>query len=129
MAKRSGSRAGGGLHSKNVVQKPVKVGQRAEAINERGVSQVGQAMGNKSTDQTKRLSPIENLRGAQRPAGSPGGVDLGNKVAASTVCGVGGSRDVQRSGSQGQHGPVAPGQPRPKGPDIWSEFPGGGRGR
>jgi hypothetical protein len=82
---------------------------------------VVQAMGNKSTEHTRRLNPIENLRGAQRPAGSPGGVDLGNKVAARTVCGPGGSREVSKSGSQQQWGPVA-GTPKPQGREILREY-------
>jgi hypothetical protein len=128
MAKRSnnaagGRRPGGGIGSRVNVEKPVRTGQRAEAINEKWVSQIGQAMGNKSTDSTKRLAPIEPLRGTLRPAGGPSGVDLGNAVAARTVCAPGGSREVMRAGSQGQKGSVDPGQPRP-GADkpIWPGF-------
>jgi hypothetical protein len=40
---------------------------------------------------------------------------LGNKLAAKTVCGPGGSRDVHKSGSQGQQGAPAPGNPPAQG--------------
>jgi hypothetical protein len=112
---------GGGSRSKKVVQKPVIVGKRAEAINERGVSQIGSSMSNKTTEGTKKLNPVEPVRGAVRPEGSPGGVKLGNVLAASAVCGPGGSREVSKSGTQQQWGGVA-GSPKPGGRDILREF-------
>jgi hypothetical protein len=122
MANRNRAKAGGGINSNKVVQKPVKVGQRAEAINERGVSQIGSNLGNKATDKPGILKGgVEPFRGAPRPPGSPGGVELGNSVAARTVCGPGGSREVSKSGAQGQHGPVA-GTPKPQGRDILSGY-------
>jgi hypothetical protein len=99
-----GRRPGGGIGSRVNVEKPVRVGNRAEAINERGVSQIGQSMGNKATDHTKRLASIEPVRGQQRRPTQPSGFPLGNEVAAKTVCGPGGSREVMRSGTQGQKG-------------------------
>jgi hypothetical protein len=108
------SKAGGGYRSKNVVEKPVKVGQRAEEIRHQGVAQIGSSLGDKATDHSGRLrNSVEAVRGSPRPTGSPGSFDLGNEVAARTVCKPGGSREVSKSGSQGQHGSVNPGQPRP----------------
>ena len=81
------------------------------------MSQIGQNIGNKAMNDPKRLTKsVEPVRGAAMP-----GVKLGNEVAASTVCGPGGSRTVMRSGSQAQTGPVA-GSPRPGGGDILSQF-------
>ena len=68
-------------------------------------------VGNKITDRAKpryqrRAIPRrQDTSRRQRP--------LGNEVAASTVCGVGGSRTVMRNSTQGTHGPVNPGQPNP----------------
>jgi hypothetical protein len=42
---------------------------------------------------------------------------FGNEIAANTQCGPGGSREVMRTGSQGQHGQVA-GSSRPQGRGI-----------
>jgi hypothetical protein len=39
--------------------------------------------------------------------------DFGNAIAARTVCGPGGSRQVMGSGSQGTHRSTNPGSPRP----------------
>jgi hypothetical protein len=114
-----GARPGGGLKSRVVVEKPVKVGKPREEINPRAVSQIGSALGNKATDHAGKLKgSAEKLVGSKRPLPSR----LGNEVAASTICGVGGSRAVSKSGSQQQWGPAAPGNPRPSGGDILSEF-------
>jgi hypothetical protein len=109
------SKAGGGIKSNKLVRPSVRTGRRAEAINERGVAQFGTARGNHATERAKLLKgDVEKVRGAERKAGQPGSVPLGNAVAASTVAGPGGSRTVSHCGSQGQFGPVA-GAPRPQG--------------
>jgi hypothetical protein len=38
---------------------------------------------------------------------------FGNEIAANTVCGPGGSREVLSHGGQGTHGATNPGNPRP----------------
>ena len=107
-------RPGGGIGSRVNVEKPVRVGNRASVVNPRAVSQIGQTLGNKAATGTGRtVRPAETTYGAREPKGGPGGVELGNARAASTVCGVGGSREVMRSSTQGTHGPVASGSPRP----------------
>jgi hypothetical protein len=115
MAKGKGG-AGGGINSNKLVHKPVRTGMRTRAINERGVSQIGSSIGNHSTDKAKRLTGgVEPVRGALRPAGGPGGVPLGNEVAARTVAKPGGSRTLYgQCGSQSQYGPAA-GSPKPQG--------------
>ena len=46
---------------------------------------------------------------------------LGNRVAVETNCGPGGSREVMKTGSQGVHGSVNPGNPTPAG-EIFPGF-------
>jgi hypothetical protein len=130
--KRSGHRPAGGQHSKNVTERPVKVGKRAEEIRHQGVAQIGSSLGNKATGHAGTLrGGVEPVIGAQRPEGSPGGVPLGNLTASQCGQGPGGGREVMRSGGQGRHGPVA-GTPKPQGRPILSDFgpdyKGSGRG-
>jgi hypothetical protein len=111
----SGHRPGGGIASNKVVNKPVRTGQRAERVHQGGAGQLGIMQGshgtNQRTDSSYRGDP---LLGGPRPAGAPGSVLLGNEVAAKTVCGPRGSRNLYgQSGSQGTHGSVNPGDPRP----------------
>jgi hypothetical protein len=114
MAKQT-SKAGGGINSKNVRSVPVRVGERGCEIRPQGVSQIGSSMGDHGTDGPKLLrKSVEPVHGAYRPAGSPGGVPLGNEVALNVgKGGVGTGRTVMRSGSQGQHGSANPGSPAP----------------
>jgi hypothetical protein len=108
------SKAGGGYRSKQVKNVGVRTGQRAEEIRPAGVSQIGSSIGNKAMGHAGILKGgVEPVRGQQRGPTQPGGFPLGNTIAAATVCGPGGSREVMRSGSQSQHGPVNPGQPTP----------------
>jgi hypothetical protein len=112
------SKAGGGINSRNVVRPGGRNGAAARGINPGHVAQHGLALGNKAMNDPKRLNPAE-----PKFAQSPQSVRLGNEVAASTVCGPGGSRTVMRSGAQGQHGPAAPGNPPPAG-ELFPGFPG-----
>jgi hypothetical protein len=92
-------------------------------VRQGAAGQIGLALGSHVTGDRRRDTGYrgEPLHGGKRPAGGPGGVKLGNELAAKTVCGPGGSRGVMPSGSQGQQGSVA-GSPRPAGRDILSEF-------
>jgi hypothetical protein len=107
------SKSGGGITSRNVVNKPVRTGQPAKGINPAYASQIGRSLG----DHSDNPSRTSNYRGDPRIAAVPvsNNVPLGNAVAAKTVCGPGGSRSVMPSGNQGQHGPANPGSPPPKG--------------
>ena len=96
-------------------------GHPGTKISPRGVSQIGSSMGNHSMDNAgkKLTKSVEPVRQGLVPIGGPHGVPLGVEVAASTVCGPGGSRSVSKSGSQ--HGLVT--NPAPiGGKDILSEF-------
>jgi hypothetical protein len=78
------------------------------------VAQLGQHTGDHTTNRPGssgyRGEPLHNNRNFQP-------VPFGNEVAARTVCGPGGSREVLRSGGQGTHGSVA-GERSPRGRDI-----------
>jgi hypothetical protein len=113
MAKRSNqlSRggAGGGMGSRVVRPGPARMGQPAREQRPRGVSQIGQNMGNHATNSGRVLrGGVEPVRGAAMPS-----VPLGNEVAKNVGAGgPGRGRTVMTSGTQGQHGPVA-GEPAP----------------
>jgi hypothetical protein len=47
---------------------------------------------------------------------------FGNEIAARTVCGPGGSREVLRSGGQGTHGATNRGSPQPQQGDILNQY-------
>ena len=90
-------RSGGGVGSRINKSVGVRNGASATGVRPAGVSQFGSAVGNKSTG-----GPMTGYRGEKYATATPAGgrERLGNAVAASTVCGPGGSRSVMRSGSQ-----------------------------
>jgi hypothetical protein len=118
----SGHRPGGGIASNKRVEKPVRAGVRSEAINEKGVAQIGSSLGNHATDGRRSINPVEKLRGAQRPAGGPGGVPLGNAVAGNVgKGGPGAGRTLYgQSGVQRQYGSGGP--EKPSGRPILEDF-------
>jgi len=106
-----GNRPAGGIGSRVVTKQAVRTGQPARGVNPGRVAQHGLALGNKATDSTKRLNPVE-----PKFTQSPPSVKLGNEVAKNVGGGgPGAGRTVMRSGAQGTHGPVAPGNPPPAG--------------
>jgi hypothetical protein len=112
MVNRNRGGAGGGINSNKRVERPVKTGSRAEAISERGTSQIGQSLGNHITDRRGTVSgAVEKVRGELRAPGQPGSVPLGNQIAGNVgKCGPGtGRRLYGKSGSQCQTGPANPG--------------------
>jgi hypothetical protein len=116
-----------GISSKNVVRPNVKTGRGNLGVSVGSVSQLGNKIGNHVTADGGKST---NYRGEgpihQGPALRP--VEMGNAVAASTVCGPGGSRTIYKSGSQDQYG--SGGAPKPSGREILSEFgPESSRGR
>jgi hypothetical protein len=116
----SGTGSGGGLGNNKVVRPNVRTGTAARAQNPRGVSQIGQSLGNHSTGDAKKLTKsAEPVRGAAMPKFS---VPLGNETARTAGQGPGAGRVTSKSGSQGVHGPVNPGNPPPAG----ELFPGWG---
>jgi hypothetical protein len=101
-----------GIDSKNLTHRPVRTGDGARAVNTKFASRVGQSMGNKATEK-RGVIPYTREDVYKPPNFNP--VRHGNAVAAETVCGPGGSRNIYRSG--GQHGLKAP-RPMPGGRDI-----------
>jgi hypothetical protein len=103
---KSGS-AGGGFRSRQVKEVGNRPGKVAERINPGGVSQIGEALGNHSTENRT----VSNYRGDEMIAGSlvrPGQPRLGNEVAFTTKAGPGGSRNLYgQSGTNQQYGPAA----------------------
>jgi hypothetical protein len=100
-------RPAGGLKSKNVSN--VRAGKAEpypNKMNLKGVSQIGQSMGNHLTEKTKVLknvpSPLYGGRGYSQPVGPT------DNVAA---CGVGGGRVIYKSGSQGGMTKTPPARP------------------
>jgi hypothetical protein len=122
------SKAGGGINSRNVTRQTPKAGQPAREMRPKGVSQIGQSMGNHvMRGDIKSPRSVEPVRRAARPAaGGPGGVSLGNELAAGVQRGPGGGRTVHSSGSQGQHGAGA-GSPKAPAREILGPAPQAGR--
>ena len=114
---RSGHRPGGGIASKQHVSVSVRTGSGSKSARLAGVSQIGYAVGDHSTNRPgssgyrgeKLHSPERNFQP----------VPFGNEVALNVKGGgPGAGRKLYgQSGTQGQHGPVA-GTPRPQGRDI-----------
>jgi hypothetical protein len=104
-----GHKPAGGLKSRTVtyVRAP-KAEPRPHAKSVKGVSQIGTSIGNHITGKGKVLrSTVRDIdagRGYSPPVGPS------DNVAA---VGVGGSRNIYRTGVQGRHGGVNPGNPRP----------------
>jgi hypothetical protein len=116
-------RSGGGITSKNLVHKPVKTGQGALKDNVKAVSQIGQAMGNKATDHSRLINPVERLRAGA--LGAMGSVPLGNQRSAELSganAGCGKGREVARAGSQGTYGSPSAGSAPAKNTDILNQF-------
>jgi hypothetical protein len=113
MAKNGNRKPGGGYGSAVNREVGVRNGARASVVNPRSVSQIGQSLGNKSaTGSDKKVNPIETFYTGQKPTGGPGGVPLGNEIAAKGL-GVGGGRNLWgQSGSQKTYGTSPAGLPR-----------------
>src|SRR6516165_8250409 len=114
----AGHRPGGGIASRQRVEKPVKVGAAARVMRPQGVSQIGSSIGNRVTNSGRTLSgAVEPVRGKALPAGLS--VPLGNQVALNVGRGGPGAGRVLygKSGTNQQHGPVA-GSPKPQGREI-----------
>jgi hypothetical protein len=102
--------------ARNVVRKPVRTGAARQAAHVPGVAQQGQHVGSHATNKGDTGYKGEPLFKGQ---GYPS--RLGNEVAATTQCGVGGSRTIAKTGSQGTHGSVNSGQSTPR-RDILGEY-------
>lgn len=116
--------SGGGLTSNKLVRPPVRTGAPAMGVRPGYPDQLGSMKGNHAMDRgdvPAKLTPMQTVK-------PPISVPLGNQVAGNVGAGgPGAGRTVMRSGSQGQHGAVNPGEggsrpSRVTGKDILSDF-------
>src|SRR5262249_51101521 len=113
---------GGGYHSRQHVEKPVKTGTGSRGTRPAGGAMFGTMQGSHVTrggGSTYRGEPVPGGRSFQP-------TKFCNGSTASTVCGVGGSRTIYSSGSQSGssgHGPSNPSTPRPQARDILGPSP------
>jgi hypothetical protein len=117
----TGNKPAGGYGSRQVRNVPVRTGDRSlNKMSPGGVGQQGLAQGGMmkhSDSHSSRNSAMSMYEGKAREP-----VELGNNKALKAK-GVGQDRDVHRSGSQGTHGPVNPGNPASVTPrDILDSF-------
>jgi hypothetical protein len=109
----SNRKLGGGSGSRVNREVGNRVGQRANEMRPRGVSQIGSSMGNHRTDGSGKASrAVEAVKGRPLPAGLS--VPLGNAVSLNVGKGGPGTgrRLYGQSGSNKQYGSSATGLPR-----------------
>jgi hypothetical protein len=106
----------GGIKSRNVVSKPVRTGPGAKAVNVKWPAQVGVSRGNRVQGGAEGgmggVLPLSGIRADPYKSPSFNPVRQGNAIAAATVCGPGGSREVFKTGTQQTYGSVNPGGPK-----------------
>jgi hypothetical protein len=117
MAKnRSGHRPGGGIASRQRVEKPIRQGAARERVIPAGVAQIGQRQGNHVTNRGATEYGGINPFGAGQ--GYPS--KLGNEVALNVgKGGPGTGRKIYSCGTQGVQGAVDRGNPLPKAKELW----------
>lgn len=110
----------GGIKSRVVTERPVRTGMGARKINERGVSQIGQSLGDHITERRGTVNPVERVRAGAM--GGMGNVPLGNATAKS--CGPRGEGRTLygQAGSQKMYGAANPGNAPAKNTDILRQF-------
>jgi hypothetical protein len=109
------SRGNQGIQSKNKVRVPQRLGSGANRVQKAGVAQLGQHVGDHATNRGATGYTGERLT-SNAPTFDP--VRYGNEVAATTQCGVGGSRTIYKTGSQGVQGNPNPGKPMTAGDPL-----------
>jgi hypothetical protein len=108
MSMKSGHRPGGGIASNKKTEVGVKTGSGAHGKNPGHVGQIGVAVDRKAVEERGRPAPETRF---------------GNEVALNVGGGGPGvGREVFRSGGQGTHGPVNPGNAPAKNRDILGGF-------
>ena len=105
-----GHKPGGGIASRQHVTVPIKTGVGNRGVSVGATGQWGQAQGAHTTDGRETSYRGDN-RGRVHQGAALRPAEMGNTLAAQTVCGAGGSRKVYGSGSQGVQGPTNPGMP------------------
>ena len=106
--RRSGKGSGGGIGmNKHVERRAPKVEPRARGINPSAVAQLGQHVGDHSTNNPRSTG----YRGEQLVRGAGYNNPVG--PASLALSGPGAGRTVMKSGQQSCHGATNPGNPRP----------------
>jgi hypothetical protein len=108
---------GGGYHSRQHVEKPVKTGTGSRGTRPAGTAQIGIMYGDKATHGDPKGTGYTGERLHNDRNFQP--VKFGNEVALNVGkggCGTG--RTIHSTGSQGTHGQPAAGNPRPQGRGI-----------
>jgi hypothetical protein len=106
---------------KNLVHPGVRTGSGANRVHVAATNQrLGGKVGDHVTGKGATNYKGETLYNRSAPTFDP--VPYGNAVSASTVCGVGGSRTIYKTGGQGVQGNPNPGNPMPGGDPLtpWS---------
>jgi len=92
-----------GIQSKNKVSVGQKIGTGANRVHVAATNQrLGGKVGDHVTGKGSTGYTGETLYNRNAPTFDP--VKYGNEIAATTVCGVGGSSTIYNPGSQGIHG-------------------------
>jgi hypothetical protein len=110
-----------GIQSRNKVAVGQRLGTGANRVHVAATNQrLGSKVGDHATNKGNTGYVGETLYNRSAPTFDP--VRYGNEVAASTVCGVGGSRTIHSTGGQGRHGEVSGsrGNPAPRSGDVMS---------
>ena len=113
-----GHKPGGGIKSRNVVEKGVRTGRGAKAQSPAAVNQIGVKVGSHVTNKGDTGYRGEDLVRGPGYNVAPG---FGNEVALNVGGGGPGKGRVLhgQAGSQGCHGTPAPGNPMPKAKELW----------
>jgi len=93
--RRSGTGSGGGLGMNKNVQPKYRTGAPRRGVRPAGAAQFGAAIGSRAMGVGDT-----GYRGEKVFGGPALQSKLGNQIAAETTCGVGGSREIFKSGSQ-----------------------------
>jgi hypothetical protein len=119
MVSKSGNQKGGGYGSRQHVEKSVRTGSGSRGTRPAGVAMFGQSQGDHITNKDSTGYRGEHLHGGR----SFQPVKFGNEVALNVgKGGPGTGRDVHASGSQGQHGQPAQGNPPAQQGDILNQY-------
>jgi hypothetical protein len=104
------SKGNQGIQSRNKVSVGQKLGSGANRVHVAATNQrLGGKVGDHVTGKGATNYKGETLYNRSAPTFDP--VRYGNEVAATTQCGVGGSRTIYKTGSQGVQGNPNPGKP------------------
>jgi hypothetical protein len=108
--RRSGTGSGGGYHTRQHVEKPVRTGSGSHGVRPAYTNMPGAMQGNKVTSMRGTTDYTSERRETAR---SFNPVKYGNELALNSKSAPGQGRTHYHCGSQGVHGSTNPGSPRP----------------